>query len=204
MSSVTNNFKTDVRDWVAFDNKIDKAKKVIQKVKEKKNDISQNIVQYMKARNLEKKEIKIQDTRLRCSTRTTQTPLTKKFIQGCLTEFLRDHHEAKRASDMIYNPKEKILACLTLFFGDEEKAGEATDYIFDRREKTVITQLVKKRQRAPVEVKAGPASERATRAMETPRGSEIDNDDHSDEPYDDQSEDEGYEGRSLVHRHVRG
>lgn len=195
MSVVTSNFKTDVRDWVAFDNKIDKAKKVIEKVKEKRDDISQNIVEYMKTRNLEKKEIKIQETRLKCSTRTSQTPLTKKFISGCLTEFLRDQHEAKRACDIIYKPREKILACLTIFFNDEEKACEATDYIFNRRERTMVTKIIRKKQRTPVEVRAGPVSENASRIMETPRGTE-------EERSSTESEDEGDEGRSLVRRHL--
>lgn len=181
--SVTDNFKADVRDWVALDDKVEKAKKVIGKVKEKQGDISKNIVRFMRKNKLEKKEIKIRDTRLRCGKTTKQTPLTKNFIQGCLTEYLQDHTQAKGAVDMIYKPKEKIQACLTIFFNDETKAEEATEYIFNKRMRTVTTVLRRKRQRSPVEVSSGPISEDTRNTMMTPNDTEA-----SDSEYTSDSE----------------
>jgi hypothetical protein len=176
-------FKLDVRDWVAYDDKVAKAKLVIEKVKVKQTDISKDIVHFMKRNKLQKKEIKIRDSRLRCGKTTKTTPLTKKFILGCLTEFLRDQDQAKEAVDMMYKPPEKIKACLSIFFDDEIKAEEATNYIFSRRTKTVTTILKRKKQRAPVEVESGPASQAAQNAMRTPHDTEAESDSESD--YDD-------------------
>jgi len=179
--SVPVDFRTDVRDWVALDDKLSKAKKVIEKVKAKKNDISGNIVKFMKRNRLEKKEIKISNSRLKCGKCTKTTPLTKKFITECLTEFLRDAHEAKEAVKLMYTPKEKIKICLEYFFEDEEKAEEATEYIFSRRERTVSTTLRRKIQRTPVDVEEGPISENVQRAMETPHDTEVSSDDDYEE-----------------------
>lgn len=172
MSSVPTDFRTDVRDWVALDDKLTKAKKIIEKVRLKKNDISGNIVRFMKENRLEKKEIKISNSRLKCGKKTITTPLTKSFITACLTEFLRDQHEAKEAVKLIYTPKEKIRVCLEYFFEDEDKANEATDYIFSRRERTVSTALRRKIQRDPMDIEEGPTSYEAQRAMDTSTSSD--------------------------------
>jgi hypothetical protein len=135
--SVNDSFRKDVRKWVKLDDKVAKAKQVIKKVDEKKNDISDNIVKFLADNNLEKKEIKIANSKLKCSTRTVTTPLTKAFITGCLTEFIGNFDEAKEAVKLMYTPKEKIKICLEYFFDDEERAEEATEFIFSKRTKTV-------------------------------------------------------------------
>lgn len=170
--AVPGDFRTDVRDWIALDDKVSNAKKVIEKVKHKKNEISENIVNFMKTKGLEKKEIKISDSRLKCSTVTKTTPLTKNFVIGCLTEKFRNHQMAKELADILYNPKERMRIVLTDYFEDEEKANNAVEYIFSKREKTVLTTLRRKVQRTPVTVDEGPASENAQNAMRTPHESE--------------------------------
>ena len=76
--SVPSDFRTDVRDWVALDDKLLKAKRVMEKVKSKKNDISSNITKFIEKNNFEKKDIKISNSRLKYRKTTKITPLSVK------------------------------------------------------------------------------------------------------------------------------
>ena len=57
-NSVSNVFKTNVRDWVAYDNKIIKAKNAIKRVKDKQVQLGEGIIKFMAENNLQK-EIKL-------------------------------------------------------------------------------------------------------------------------------------------------
>jgi hypothetical protein len=147
MSILNEDFKTDVFDWFTLDDKIYKANKVIEKIKNEKDEIALEIVSFMKHKKLEKKEIKLGNNSLKCFVKTKTTPLTKKFVVGCLTEVLKDQNLAKEAGDFIYNQEKKMEACLTFFFNDSDKAKELKDYIFSRRQKKTFTNICRKKIR---------------------------------------------------------
>ncbi len=92
---VTDDFRVSVRDWVAYDDKIVKAKDAIKRVQEKQSQIGSGIINFMNQNNLQKKEIKISNCRLQYKTHSKITPLTKKFILNSLSEYLEDEEEAK-------------------------------------------------------------------------------------------------------------
>jgi hemerythrin len=169
---VTNDFRVSVRDWVAYDDKIVKAKDAIKRVQEKQSQIGSGIINFMNQNNLQKKEIKISNCRLQYKTHNKITPLTKKFILNSLSEYLEDEEEAKEMIKILYDVKKRMKICFIDHFNDEEKAIEAVDYIFNKRKQEEITTIKRKIQRIPVTIDNGPISEFAQNTIRTPENTD--------------------------------
>lgn len=157
-NTVTNNFKINVRDWVAYDNKIMKAKNAIKRVKDKQQQLGEGIIKFMSDNKLQKKEIKISNYRLQYKTSKKISPLTKKVILESLSNDLQDEKEAKEIVKLLYNVRKRMEICLKDYFEDEEKAKELVDNIYNKRTKTEIPVLRRKIQREPVTINNGPIS----------------------------------------------
>lgn len=169
---VTTDFRVNVRDWVAYDDKILKASNAIKRVKEKQSQLGSNIIQFMDSNNLQKKEIKINNCRLQYKTSTKITPLTKKFIQQTLVDYLDDEDKAKEIVKTLYNVRKRMEICLTDYFEDEDKAKEAVDFIYNNRKQEEIIKIRRKIQREPVTIDGGPISQSALTALRTPENTE--------------------------------
>ena len=174
---VTDDFRINVRDWVAYDNKIIKATNAIKRVKEKQTEIGSGILSFMNQNGLQRKEIKISNCRLQYKTTKKITPLTKKFILTSLTEDLNDENEAKEIVDILYDPKKRMEICLTHYFDNKEKAEELVNSIFDRRIYEEKTILKRKIQRVPVTIDNGPISENAQNTLRSSEQTEEENTD---------------------------
>ena len=149
--SVIGNFKTNVINWVTYDHKIEKASKAIQTAKEKKNELAEEILDYMNKNDLKDKELKISNNRLKYQTSNKITPLTKNFIAETLKEFLNNHFEnpeekTKEILAILYTPRRRMEICLADYFDNDELAIEAVDFIFSKRQKSKINKLKKKSQ----------------------------------------------------------
>lgn len=171
-NQVSVDFRVNVRDWVAYDDKILKAGNAIKRVKEKQNRLGSGIIDFMNSNNLQKKEIKINDCRLQYKTSTKITPLTKKYVMDSLTEYLDNEEEAKEMVKILYDVRKRMEICFTDYFEDENKAKEAVEFIFNNRKKEEIVKIKRKIQREPVTIDTGPISEFAQRTLQTPDNSE--------------------------------
>lgn len=174
MSRVSNDFKTAVRDWVAYDDKILKASNAIKRVKEQKKEIGDNIIHFMDSNNLQKKEIKFNNYRLQYRTTKSITPLTKKYIEATLVNELQNEEEAKEVVKLLYNTKKRMEIIFSYYFQDEEKAKELVELIYSKRIKTEKNVLKRKIQRVPVTIDSGPLSEQAENNLKTPDNTDSD------------------------------
>jgi len=169
---VTTDFRVNVRDWVAYDDKILKAGNAIKRVREKQNQLGFNIINFMDSNNLQKKEIKINNCRLQYRTSTKTTPLTKKYVQQALVEYLDNEEEAKEMVKTLYNVRKRMEICFTDYFEDEYKAKEAVNFIYNNRKQEEIIKIRRKVQREPVTIDGGPISQSAQNALQTPENTE--------------------------------
>lgn len=171
-NQVSVDFRVNVRDWVAYDDKILKASNAIKRVKEKQSQIGSGIINFMNSNNLQKKEIKINNCRLQYKTSTKITPLTKKYVTSSLTEYLDNEEEAKEMVNILYDVRKRMEICFTDYFEDEERAKEAVEFIFNNRKQEETVKIKRKIQREPVTIDGGPISEYAQNAIRTPEHSE--------------------------------
>lgn len=157
-NNITTNFKSNVRDWVAYDNKIIKAKNAIKRVKDKQEELEEGIIKFMVENSLKDKEIKIKNYRLKYKTSKKTTPLTKEFILQSLTDDLKNADEAKEIVKILYNIRERMKICLTNYFDDKKKAEELVNSIYDKREKTEIPVIRRIIDREEFTINSGPIS----------------------------------------------
>lgn len=176
MSNVNNLFRTQVRDWVAYDDKIIKASNAIKRVKDKQSELGTGIISFMSNNGLQKKEIKISNCRLKYTTVRKITPLTKKFIKECLEKELSNENIANEILSILYDPKKRMEICLSYYLNDNEKANEIVNSIFNERRYEEKTILKRKIQRTPLVIDNGPISESAQRTIQTSEQTEDEND----------------------------
>ena len=171
--SLPDDIRTEIRDYVALVEKINKANNVTQKARAKKEDIGQSICEYMKHYHLTKKDIQVKNLRLSYTTTQKKSPLTQKFLKNCLSEFLGDAKAAKQAVQFMWNPESRLYACLRLLLRDEEKTKEAVKFIMDKQvveEKVFLKSVV---QKDTMNVESGPASKEVQLALQSsPEASE--------------------------------
>jgi len=169
--SVSEQFKTDVRDWIAYDNKIDKATSAIKRVKDKKDQLQHNIVQYMNSQNLQGNEIKMSNVRLQYKQKKKISPLTKKFVESALLQEL-DPTDVRSILQVLYNPKKRLEICLSHVLDDEYKAQELVNTIYNKRVTTYNNVINKKVHRTPLTIDSGPISDNAQHVLHTPENSD--------------------------------
>ena len=83
-------FEQDIQSWVTLDNEIKKINERLRGLRDQRNDLSNDILIYIKDNSLDNATIKISDGQLRFMNVKQQSPLTYKFIQECLGECIQN------------------------------------------------------------------------------------------------------------------
>jgi hypothetical protein len=110
-------FKSHVKEWVSLDDDIKTLQEAIKKRKKMMNDITPQILDFMKRFNIN--DLNTQNGQLRYTTSLLSKPVNKNFL----------------------------LAKLGDFFKDNEKGEKITSYLFenrDKQEKIKLTRVIKK------------------------------------------------------------
>ena len=169
--SVSEEFKTNIRDWIAYDKKIEKAFHAIKRVKEKKEDLQKNIVEYMNLKNLRDNEFKMSNVRLKYKEKKHTTPITRKFIESILLQELQPI-DVQNVLQVLSNPKKRLEICLSYILDDELRASELVQTIYNKRITTYKSVINKKVSRTPLTIDSGPISEIAQSTINTPENSD--------------------------------
>lgn len=119
---MSSQFETSIKRWVSLDNRIKTLNDEVKALREEKSVINDNISQHIEANHLEKATIQISDGKLRYITTKTQSPISLKYLESCLTncindtnkvkeiiQYIKDHREVKETNELkrYYNKKEK-------------------------------------------------------------------------------------------------
>lgn len=108
-----NEFKSQLKQWLAIDEEINKYESKIKDLKKLKNNILQpQITTFMVKNNV--KDINTQIGKIRCNERTTKKPLNKINIRENLSKVISDDNQINQAMEFIMNNREvKITHILT-------------------------------------------------------------------------------------------
>lgn len=150
---VSSRFKKEVLDWVALDDKLKNAKRIIDKVRHQRNGLGQNVATFLIDNDLKDKKINMrnQNCQLRCKLRQKTTPLSKKFIKQCLMEHLHDPTLVERALHVFQDPRERMLSCFGRVM-EWNAAIAAVDYVFSQRTTTQVKSINRKNHREQISV----------------------------------------------------
>lgn len=83
-------FEQKIKQWVIIDNEIKNKNDALKELREKKNNLNQEINNYIENNNLNNSIIQISDGTLKYNSVKTSQPLTFRFVRECLTNCIED------------------------------------------------------------------------------------------------------------------
>tara|TARA_B100001059_G_C17806249_1_gene569320 strand:+ start:1732 stop:2079 length:348 start_codon:yes stop_codon:yes gene_type:complete len=99
-------FQEDIKKWVNLDSQLKELNDKVRDIRGERNELSDNIMNFVDDNNLSSSTIKISDGKLKFTTNKQTSPLTLGFLEKCLMEL----------------------------FNSEEKVGKIMEHIKDKRE----------------------------------------------------------------------
>jgi hypothetical protein len=101
----TNNLKEHVERLIALENEEEKYKNIFLKIKQEKETLNDNIMNYMEQNNVTHKDIIFGDKKIKYTTNNISENITKKLILERLKIFLKDEKIANDATNFIYSDR---------------------------------------------------------------------------------------------------
>ena len=99
-------FESNIKRWVSLDNRIKVLSDEAKALREEKSTINDDIGQHIETNQLEKATIQISDGKLRYVTTKTQSPISLKYLESCLSECIGNTDKVKAIMDYIKENRE--------------------------------------------------------------------------------------------------
>jgi hypothetical protein len=88
-------FENQIQQWVLLDNQLKQLNEKIKDMREKRNNLEENITTYASENNLFNANVKISDGKLKFSNTKIQEPLTFKYLEKTLGEVIKNETQVK-------------------------------------------------------------------------------------------------------------
>lgn len=99
-------FEKQIQQWVAIDNQMKILNDNIKELRDKKNNISQQINNHIETVQLSNTSVKISDGQLKFVKIKETQQLTFKYLEICLSEIIKNEEQVKKIVDYIKNKRE--------------------------------------------------------------------------------------------------
>ena len=99
-------FQQNIQSWVQIDNQIKKASANLSQLRERRNNLQDNITSYVEENNLDNAIIEISDGNLKFNSYKQSSPLTFKYINKCLNECISDEDTVDKLMNYIKEKRE--------------------------------------------------------------------------------------------------
>ena len=106
-------FQQNIKQWVSLDTQLKTLNEKTKEIRNKRNELTDNIIDFVDNNNLSTSTIKISDGKLKFAQNKQTAPITLGFLEGCLNDII----------------------------GNEEKVTQIMDYIKENREVKVIPDI---------------------------------------------------------------
>ena len=81
-------FKKNIKEWVSVDNELRILTEHVKELREKRNEVNDNIIRYVETNQLTNSTIQLSDGLLKFYNQKTYAPLTYSFLQDTLKDIL--------------------------------------------------------------------------------------------------------------------
>ena len=88
-------FENQIQKWVSIDNELKQINEKARELREKRNNLEQNITNYAFNNNLSNSTIQISDGKLRFANTKIAEPLTFKYLEKSLSEVIKNESQVK-------------------------------------------------------------------------------------------------------------
>jgi hypothetical protein len=110
------NFEENIQRWVLIDNQMKMLNEKIKELRDKKNDLTQTIMDQADENNMGSPTIQISDGKLKFTNTRISEPLTFKYLEKSLSEIIRNEGQVKQIIEYIKKNREvKVVQELKRF-----------------------------------------------------------------------------------------
>lgn len=102
---MSNEFTNMIKEWVTIDNELRELSLKTKSLREKKNNLNNNVINYIETNNLDNAIIKISDGTLKFNYTNVSQPLTFKYINECLNDIINDKNQVEIIINYIKNKR---------------------------------------------------------------------------------------------------
>ena len=88
-------FENQIQQWVSLDNQLKQLNEKVKDLRDKRNNLEENITNYASENNLSNATVKISDGRLKFTNTKVQEPLTFKYLEKTLGEVIKNESQVK-------------------------------------------------------------------------------------------------------------
>jgi hypothetical protein len=88
-------FESQIQQWVSLDNQLKQLSEKVKDLRDKRNDLEENITNYASENNLSNATVKISDGRLKFTNSKIVEPLTFKYLEKALGEVIKNESQVK-------------------------------------------------------------------------------------------------------------
>jgi dihydroorotase len=88
-------FENQIQQWVTLDNQLKQLNEKVKDLRDKRNNLEENITSYASENNLSNATVKISDGRLKFTNTKVQEPLTFKYLEKTLGEVIKNESQVK-------------------------------------------------------------------------------------------------------------
>jgi hypothetical protein len=99
-------FENQIQQWVQLDNQLKQMNEQIKAVREKKNNLAENITKYAKNNHLENATVKIADGKLKFANVRVPEPLTYRYLERALGEIIKNPQQIEQIMNHIKKSRE--------------------------------------------------------------------------------------------------
>jgi hypothetical protein len=89
------NFENQIQQWVQLDDHLKQLNEKTKDVREKRNTLQQNIINYASLNNLSNANVQISDGKLKFTNTKVQEPITFKYLEKTLSEVIKSETQVK-------------------------------------------------------------------------------------------------------------
>jgi hypothetical protein len=89
------NFENQIQQWVQLDDHLKQLNEKTKDLREKRNTLQQNIINYASLNNLSNANVEISDGKLKFTNTKVQEPITFKYLEKTLSEVIKSESQVK-------------------------------------------------------------------------------------------------------------
>ena len=99
-------FEKQIQQWVSLDNQLKIINEKARDLRSQKNEIGENIFQYVETNQLSNATVKISDGKLRFGALKQTNPLTLKYVESCLNDCIANKEQVEHIMRHIKESRE--------------------------------------------------------------------------------------------------
>ena len=95
-----------IKEWLSLDNEIKLYNEKIKSIRDKKNNVTSNIISYVEKNKLSNSHIKIADEKIKFIQTNISPPITFKYLESCLHDIIKNENQVKQIVEYIKQKRE--------------------------------------------------------------------------------------------------